>query len=120
MAGLSKKYKANTTNKVEMKKGLEFLYDKNEPENTVSENSSLKDKVIFVDISKVKPAKSAVNIVDENSFKELVEAEKISGQLVIPIIVRKKQDYYEIIAGARRWRAAKLAGHTKVPVIIRK
>ena len=36
-----------------------------------------------------------------------------------PLIVQERKDYYEIIAGERRWRAAKIAGLKEVPVIIR-
>ena len=36
-----------------------------------------------------------------------------------PILVQKKKDYYEIIAGERRWRAAKLAGLKEVPIIVK-
>ena len=49
---------------------------------------------------------------------ELAESIKNFG-LIQPIIVQKKEEYYEIIAGERRWRAAKIAGLKEVPVIIR-
>lgn len=55
---------------------------------------------------------------NEDSLLELSESIKIHG-IVQPLIVSKKKDYYEIIAGERRWRAAKLAGLKEVPVIIK-
>ena len=55
---------------------------------------------------------------DEDSLQELAESIKQHG-LIQPILVMKKGRYYEIIAGERRWRAAKLAGLKTVPVVIR-
>lgn len=55
---------------------------------------------------------------DEDSLQELAESMKQYGVLQ-PLLVQKKEDHFEIIAGERRWRAAKLAGLTEVPVVIR-
>lgn len=55
---------------------------------------------------------------DEESLNELAESIKKFGVLQ-PLLVQKKDDHYEIIAGERRWRAAKTAGLTEVPVVIR-
>ena len=55
---------------------------------------------------------------EEDSLLELADSIKQFGVLQ-PILVQKKSDYYEIIAGERRWRAAKLAGIKEVPVIVR-
>ena len=55
---------------------------------------------------------------DEESLQELADSIKQYGVLQ-PLIVQKKGNHYEIIAGERRWRAAKLAGITDVPVLIR-
>ena len=55
---------------------------------------------------------------DEDSLLELADSIKQFGVLQ-PLLVRKKDDYYEIIAGERRWRAAKLAGLKEIPVIIK-
>lgn len=57
-------------------------------------------------------------IFDEERLKELSESLKQQG-LVQPIVVRAKGDKFEIIAGERRWRAAKLAGLQKIPAIVR-
>ena len=55
---------------------------------------------------------------EEDSLLELADSIKQFGVLQ-PLLVHKKGDYYEIIAGERRWRAAKLAGMKEIPVIIR-
>ena len=55
---------------------------------------------------------------DEESLQELADSIKQYG-ILQPLIVQKKGNHYEIIAGERRWRAAKLAGITDVPVVIR-
>ena len=55
---------------------------------------------------------------DEDALLELSESVKQHGVLQ-PLLVQDKKDYYEIIAGERRWRAAKLAGLKEVPVIIK-
>ena len=51
-------------------------------------------------------------------MEELADSIKQYG-LIQPIVVQKKDDYYEIIAGERRWRAAKIAKLKEVPVIIK-
>lgn len=55
---------------------------------------------------------------NEENLKDLSESIKEKG-ILQPILVRQKAEKYEIIAGERRWRAAKLAGLTQVPVIIK-
>ena len=55
---------------------------------------------------------------DEDALNELAESIKQFGVLE-PLIVTKKDKYYEIIAGERRWRAARIAGIKEVPVVIR-
>lgn len=55
---------------------------------------------------------------NEESLQELADSMKLYGVLQ-PLLVQKKGDYFEIIAGERRWRAAKLAGLKEVPVVIR-
>ena len=55
---------------------------------------------------------------DEDSLLELSESIKQFG-ILQPLLVQKREDYYEIIAGERRWRAAKLAGLKEIPVIIK-
>ena len=55
---------------------------------------------------------------DEDALQELADSIKQYGVLQ-PLLVSDKKDYYEIIAGERRWRAAKLAGLTEIPVIVK-
>ena len=55
---------------------------------------------------------------DKEALEELADSIKQYG-LIQPIVVQKKDDYYEIIAGERRWRAAKIAKLKEVPVIIK-
>ena len=55
---------------------------------------------------------------DEDALLELTESVKQYG-ILQPLLVSEKKDYYEIIAGERRWRAAKLAGLKEVPVIVK-
>ena len=55
---------------------------------------------------------------DEDALLQLSDSIKQFGVLQ-PLLVRKRKDYYEIIAGERRWRAAKLAGVKEVPVIVK-
>lgn len=72
-----------------------------------------------VRISQVEPNKSQPRkMFDEDALIELSESIKQYGVLQ-PLLVQKKDNYYEIIAGERRWRAAKLAGVKEIPVIIK-
>lgn len=76
--------------------------------------------VIYVKIGKVEPNREQPRKnFDEDALLELSESLKQYGVLQ-PLLVQDKKDYYEIIAGERRWRAAKLAGLKEVPVIIKK
>ena len=75
--------------------------------------------VMMVKISKVEPNREQPRKkFDEDSLLELSESIKQYGVLQ-PLLVSDKKDYYEIIAGERRWRAAKLAGIKEIPIIIR-
>ena len=77
-----------------------------------------KDRILRVRISKVEPDRDqARKNFDKAALKDL--ADSISQYGVIqPLLVNKKGDHYEIIAGERRWRAANMAGIKEVPVII--
>lgn len=73
----------------------------------------------LVKITKVEPNREQPRKnFDEDALLELAESIKQYG-LLQPILVQDRNDYYEIIAGERRWRAAKLAGLKEVPVIIK-
>lgn len=72
-----------------------------------------------VAITKVEPnRKQPRKFFDEDALQELADSIKQFG-LLQPILVQDRKDYYEIIAGERRWRAARLAGLKEVPVIIK-
>lgn len=74
---------------------------------------------MLVKISKVEPNRSQPRKqFDEDALLELSESIKQFG-ILQPLLVSDKGDYYEIIAGERRWRAAKLAGLKEVPVIVK-
>jgi ParB family chromosome partitioning protein len=85
----------------------------------IKEKPSEKESNFMVKISKVEPNREQPRKkFDEDALLELAESIKQYGVLQ-PLLVQDKKDYYEIIAGERRWRAAKLAGLKEVPVIIR-
>ena len=74
---------------------------------------------VMVKISKVEPNRDQPRKdFNEDALEELAESIKQVG-IIQPIIVQKREDYYEIIAGERRWRAARMAGLKEVPVIIK-
>ena len=74
---------------------------------------------ILVKINEVEPNREQPRKdFDEDSLMELADSIKQFG-ILQPLIVQKKKDYYEIIAGERRWRAAKLAGIKEVPIIVK-
>ena len=75
---------------------------------------------VMMEIAKVEPNRDQPRQkFDEDALLELAESIKQFGVLQ-PLLVQERDDYYEIIAGERRWRAAKLAGIKKIPVIIKK
>ncbi len=77
------------------------------------------NEAILVSIAKVEPNREQPRKkFDEDALLELAESIKQFGVLQ-PLLVQAKEDYYEIIAGERRWRAAKIAGLKEVPVIIK-
>lgn len=106
-------------------KGLDALIPsavdvKSKKDNSQGKNSSSeKGSETFVKITKLEPNREQPRKnFDEDSLLELAESIKQFG-LLQPILVQDRDTYYEIIAGERRWRAAKMAGLKEVPVIIR-
>lgn len=117
-------------------KGLDSLIPSNTMKskkegNTGQENNKIKvvEKVvekivekpadIYLKLSEIEPNREQPRkTFDEDSLMELADSIKQFG-IIQPILVQKKDEYYEIIAGERRWRAAKLVGLKKVPVIIK-
>ena len=87
--------------------------------STASSPEEEKDGTLMVKLSKVEPNREQPRKnFDEDSLQELAESLKQFGMMQ-PILVQNRGDYYEIIAGERRWRAAKIAGLKEVPVIVR-
>ena len=103
-------------------KGLDSLIsNRAAPSKTVSSSvEENENQAIFIDIQKVEPNRDQPRRnFDEDTLIELSESIKQFG-ILQPLLVQDKKEYYEIIAGERRWRAAKLAGLKEVPVFIKK
>ena len=83
-------------------------------EETTAGNGQTMMKINDVEPNRDQPRKH----FEEDALLELADSIKQFGVLQ-PLIVQKRKDYYEIIAGERRWRAAKLAGVKEVPVIVK-
>jgi len=104
-------------------KGLDSLIT-NKVEKPVEPKSEAKvdnaNGAVLMNINKVEPNREQPRKkFDEDALLELSESIKQFGVLQ-PLLVTERDDYFEIIAGERRWRAAKLAGIKEVPVIIKK
>ena len=103
-------------------KGLNTLI----PENIEATPKQKVEKVVVKEpgevklkISKIEPNREQPRkVFDEDALMELSESIKQYG-LIQPIVVKKRDDYYEIVAGERRWRASKMAGLKEVPVVIK-
>ena len=100
-------------------KGLDSLIPDNrstksaEPESELNSGEQMM-KINLVEPNREQPRKK----FEEDGLLELADSIKQFG-ILQPLLVRKRNDYYEIIAGERRWRAAKIAGIREVPVIIK-
>ncbi len=100
-------------------KGLDTLIPNVSTQSKEKKETAAEKPDSIVDINKVEPNREQPRKhFDEDSLLELSESIKQFG-LLQPILVQDRDTYYEIIAGERRWRAAKLAGLKEVPVIIR-
>lgn len=108
------------TRKGGLGKGLDTLIPPKKNETTKKvEKVEIKKIEEYVDINKVEPNKDQPRkSFNEDSLIELSESIKQHG-IVQPLVVAKKDDYFEIIAGERRWRAAKKAGLKEVPVVVK-
>ena len=96
-------------------KGLDALFGSAPEEEQMQENDTLKNlKITEVEPNRDQPRKR----FDQESLEELANSIKEYG-LIQPIVVTKKDGYYSIIAGERRWRASKIAGLEEIPAIIR-
>ena len=96
-------------------KGLDALFGAPVEEEQMQENDTLKNlKITEVEPNRNQPRKK----FDQEALEELAASIKEYG-LIQPIVVTKKDGYYSIIAGERRWRASKISGLKEIPAIIR-
>ena len=107
------------TKKTGLGKGLDALFASTVEEEKKEEEIKAGEKINKLKVIEIEPNREQPRkIFDEEALEELANSIKEYG-LLQPIIVTKKDGYYEIIAGERRWRACKKAGLTEIPAIIR-
>ena len=114
-------------------KGLDSLIQSSPSRPKTAPKPEVKEKIVEKVVEKVveKPVEQKIKLsliepnreqprkkFDEEALQELSDSIKQYG-IIQPLVVKKNADYYEIIAGERRWRAAKMAGLKEVPVIIK-
>ena len=101
-------------------KGLEALFPSNvDVDSLGGTNPATNEKIVEMKITEIEPdINQPRKMFNEEKLTELADSIKEHGVLQ-PIIVAKKDDYYQIIAGERRWRASKIAGLKTIPTIIR-
>ena len=83
-------------------------------EKVIEKNAETLIKIDEIEPNRSQPRQN----FDEDALQELADSIKLHG-IIQPLIVQKNEDFYTIIAGERRWRAARLAGLTEIPVIIK-
>lgn len=92
--------------------GLEITREKKKETENVSRET-------LIPIIKIEPNRAQPRTrFDEDALQELADSIKQYG-IIEPIVVQKRENHYEIIAGERRWRAAHLAGLKEVPVVVK-
>lgn len=110
------------TKKGGLGKGIDSLIPNKVNKSADDKNTNIevkRENGINVNINKVEPnLEQPRKNFDEDALLELSESIKQHG-VIEPLLVQDKKDYYKIIAGERRWRAAKLAGLKEVPVIVK-
>lgn len=107
-------------NKHGLGKGLDSMIPaKKEKENVVTKVEDNVSRETFINITEIEPNREQPRRhFDEDSLFELAESIKQYG-IVQPLILQKRNEIFEIVAGERRWRAARIAGLKKVPAIIK-
>jgi len=84
----------------------------------ISSEMSEENQIKMISINSIEPNKEQPRkYFDEDKLEELASSIKEHG-IIQPLIVKQEEDYYVIVAGERRWRAARLAGLKEIPVII--
>ena len=100
-------------------KGLNALFSETLENIEENKEENKGEKIHQLKVTEVEPNKNQPRKkFEEEALEELAESIKKYG-LIQPIVVTKKEGYYQIIAGERRWRATKKAGLTTIPAIIR-
>lgn len=104
-------------------KGLDTMIPKVVKEDAILEKEIEKAEGLatetYVKLSKIEPNRNQPRKnFDQEELESLAASLKQKG-MISPIIVTKRKDHYEIVAGERRWRAAHIAGLTEIPVLIR-
>ena len=104
-------------------KGLNVLIPETGPQppqrRRRKSSSEASNQGVMISVNEIEPNRNQPRkTFDDASLQELAESIKQFG-IIQPIVVKKKDEYYEIIAGERRWRAAKIAGLLEVPVIVK-
>lgn len=100
-------------------RGLNALFDDIEEVKEVSDHKTVLDKVVELDMDQVEPMLNQPRkVFDKKKLEELADSIKEHG-VIQPILVVKNEDGYNIVAGERRWRAAKLVGLKTIPAIVK-
>ena len=100
-------------------KGLDALFSNSSVLKEINEDKNKDEKVEYIELVNIEPNPSqARKKFSEESINELATSIKNYG-ILQPIIVENKGKFYQIIAGERRWRAAKIAGLEKIPCLVR-
>ncbi|MCD8122396.1 MAG: ParB/RepB/Spo0J family partition protein [Clostridiales bacterium] len=106
----------------EQRTGINHLNETNishETENRISKQDDEEHNELKIRISKIEPGRDQPRKqFEEEQLQQLADSIKKYGVLQ-PLLVKKTENGYEIIAGERRWRAAKLAGLKEVPVVVK-
>ncbi len=108
------------TGKTGLGKGLDALFANNIPNISEAEEKIKQgEKITNLKIIDVEPNKNQPRMnFDDEKIEDLASSIKEYG-IIQPIIVTKEENYYKIVAGERRWRAAKKAGLNEIPAIVR-
>mgnify|MGYP000984301567 FL=1 len=101
-------------------KGLGALFEDVNIDSTEIEGSEAnKEDINFIEIDEIAPNDSQPRkTFNKEKLEELARSIKTHG-VIQPIVVRKQGSHYEVVAGERRWRAARIAGLSEVPCIVR-
>jgi ParB family chromosome partitioning protein len=94
-------------------RGLASLIQSRTPAEKSSEFGAIMVQIRTIDPNPVQPR----HVFDQESLRELADSIRSNG-LIQPLIVRRKGERYELIAGERRWRAARMCNFDQIPVIV--